>query len=1068
MSPSTRKKLLIGGGLVGVVIVALLVAPSFFDLNKYKPELVSQVKKATGRDLVLDGPVTLSLLPVPAVGVSQVRFVNVPGAKNPNMVEVKSITVKPSLLALLGGNVEVSEVTLVEPKIVLEVNAEGKPNWEFAPSVEEAKPAAAKSSSPTPLSLGALTIENGTLLFNDSKAGLSITAERANFTASVGSLDGPYSLAGSATLNGAPLKLDLSVGAKDTNGYATSVSLEANGKLGFKGTLSELGPNARIGGVATVSADSLTNFITTLMSLAGQPAPPLPPLFASKFSFNGSIDASQTDFAAKDFKMALGESSSSGALAVKLKPALAVDAKLVTPKLDLDKTLAELSAPANAPAAAAATPSAGTPPAAKTTGTSILDGVTAKGSVEIGEVIYNKQSIRNVAIELDAKGGAVAVPRLTATLPGDMVLQAKSTMAGDPARPTVSGDFSLVGPKLRDTLKWLDVDVSSVPADKLTKVSLKGSMASSGGNIQVTDGVFELDDLKGTGGVVATMSVPLSVVAHVEIDTLDADSYLPKPGDAKQPAAAAKPAAPAANQAEAAGPTVGLKLKIAKVLYNKETIGGVDVDVGLQGSTLKLNQFDVSNLGGARLAVRGSVANFSAPTRHPDIAFNFDAPDIDRVLKIFGGSTATGLGKVTASGGAAGTAELMNLRELTVASGGDTVKMNGTVSMPGAATGTPSSVGYKGSFAVNNQTVECVVDVKVADRPMITVDLKTASLDLDKLQTRGAAPARPAAPARGQAAAAPAAATPIDTGPMRNVDASLKLVAGTLISSPLRINNADLALNLKNGVLTLQHFKGGLFGGSIDFSGTIDGSKPALAIDLKGDAKAINLGEVLRSSSGTNVFGGRVRVTVDGQLNATGITLKGSGSTSEQISSSMVGGMQLGGHVFAGADKALIALGTGGANAIGGVVDNTLGNLLGAVGQRSPTNMLTAASVLLERFVNRNNPISGHLDIANGVLSDKSLVISGDRAAANIVTHTNLVQKTTATTVNFVLSEDPSAAYIVATINGPLANPSYGVSRGSAKDPPGVVNTLTNSVPNVIPGIGNVLPKVPIPNIFGR
>ena len=77
--------------------------------------------------------------------------------------------------------------------------------------------------------------------------------------------------------------------------------------------------------------------------------------------------------------------------------------------------------------------------------------------------------------------------------------------------------------------------------------------------------------------------------------------------------------------------------------------------------------------------------------------------------------------------------------------------------------------------------------------------------------------------------------------------------------------------------------------------------------------------------------------------------------------------------------------------------------------------------------------------------------------------------------MNFVLAEDPSAAYIVATINGPFANPSYGVTRGSAKDPPGVVNTLTNAVPNVVPGIGNVvpgvgnvLPKLPIPNIFGR
>jgi len=72
MSPSKRNKLLIGiGGAVGLLVVVLLIAPSFFDLNKYKPELVSEVKKATGRDLVLDGPVTLSLLPTPSVGVSK-------------------------------------------------------------------------------------------------------------------------------------------------------------------------------------------------------------------------------------------------------------------------------------------------------------------------------------------------------------------------------------------------------------------------------------------------------------------------------------------------------------------------------------------------------------------------------------------------------------------------------------------------------------------------------------------------------------------------------------------------------------------------------------------------------------------------------------------------------------------------------------------------------------------------------------------------------------------------------------------------------------------------------------
>jgi uncharacterized protein involved in outer membrane biogenesis len=218
MALSMRRNLAVGAGGAALLVAALLVAPFLIDMNAYKPEIAAQVRQATGRDLVIDGSVSLSLLPTPSVTVTGVKFFNAPGSKNPNMVEVKSVGVRPSLASLLVGDVEVSQVTLVEPKIVLEVNAEGKPNWEFAPSVAEAKPAAPKPASPKPLSLGRLNIENGTLIFSDSKAGLSIAADKANVTASVGSMDGPYTLAGHATVNDAALKVDLSVGAKGPGG----------------------------------------------------------------------------------------------------------------------------------------------------------------------------------------------------------------------------------------------------------------------------------------------------------------------------------------------------------------------------------------------------------------------------------------------------------------------------------------------------------------------------------------------------------------------------------------------------------------------------------------------------------------------------------------------------------------------------------------------------------------------------------------------------------------------------------------------------------------------------------
>ena len=1076
MTPTTRKRLLIGGGgIVALLVVALVALPALIDVNSYKPLIVSQVKTATGRELAIDGPISLSIFPTPTVSVTGVKFFNAGGSKNANMVEVKSVTVKPSLLALLGGNIEVSEVTLVEPKIVLEINAEGKPNWEFAPSVAEAKPAAAKPSSPRPLSLGRLTIDNGTLIFSDSKAGVSVVAEKANFTASVGSIDGPYSLAGDASINGAPLRLDLAVGVRGSNGHTADLALQAGGgRLGFKGTLSELGAAAKISGMASASADSLTTFVGTLVTLAGQPAPALPALLAGKFSFDGAVDVSQTAFAARDFKIALGQDNGSGSLSVALKPKLAVEGKIAVPKLDLDRWLAALQQPASAAAPsgpAASTPRAPGPSGPATASQSFLGDLTAKVAFEVGEVIYNKQPVRNVVLEIDAKGGAVAVPKLSATLPGDMVLQAQSTLTGDAARPGVTGQFSLVGPKLRETLSWLAVDLSSVPPSKLQKLSLRGRMSSTGGNVQVSDAVFELDDLKGSGGVTVTFTVPLSIVTSVSLDTLDLDSFLVPVAARQKPAAASGASAPPPTLA-VAGPSVGLKAKVARLIYNKETIQGVDVDVALQGTTFRLNDVKVSNLGGGRLAVRGTVANYSAPLPRADIAFNFEAPDMSRVLKVAGTTGPADLGAVSASGGVAGTPEQLTLRDLSVSAMGQSVKANGTLALPGASKGAPQSAAYKGNLVLNGQAVDGSIDARLTGRTTINADLRASVLDLDRIGGGGGAPARPAA--RGQAAS-----RPIDTAPLRSIDGSLKLVAGTLVSSPLRIGNADLAASLKDGILTVQNFKGSLYGGSLALAGTVNATRPALSFDFKGDANNIILGEMLRSTSGTNQFGSAIKVTVDGKLNANGITLRGGGTTSDQIRASMAGGAQLGGHVFIGADRALQMLGSMAAGAASTVIDQTLGNVLGTVGQRgmTPTNMLNAISLVLNRFVNHDSPIGGQIDIAGGVLTDKGLTVQGNRATARISTRTNLGASTTDTTVNFYIAEDGSAPYLITTARGSMSSPSLNVTRGSAKDPPGMASTLPGTQQlqqleqQILPGQQrSIIPNIPIPlpNIFGR
>jgi hypothetical protein len=160
--------------------------------------------------------------------------------------------------------------------------------------------------------------------------------------------------------------------------------------------------------------------------------------------------------------------------------------------------------------------------------------------------------------------------------------------------------------------------------------------------------------------------------------------------------------------------------------------------------------------------------------------------------------------------------------------------------MPGAAR--PAvDVGYKGSVTANGQTIEGTVDAEVADRPSITADLKTSLLDLDKIG--GTATCGAGARATGGGSGGAAA---IDTRqcvprcPVAGCRHPGKLAVAHLQRRPRRDAQGWRAHHLALG---------GLYGGALELSGTVNGSQPGhLSFDFKGDANGIYVGEMLRST----------------------------------------------------------------------------------------------------------------------------------------------------------------------------------------------------------------------------
>jgi len=110
-------------------------AASFINPTQITKLLSSSIKEATGRELQISGPVTLSFFPGISVKAEQVTLSNTSWASNPNFLTFKQIELNISLLSLLGGNVEISRIGLQGLEVNLQTNKVGDGNWILSPPV---------------------------------------------------------------------------------------------------------------------------------------------------------------------------------------------------------------------------------------------------------------------------------------------------------------------------------------------------------------------------------------------------------------------------------------------------------------------------------------------------------------------------------------------------------------------------------------------------------------------------------------------------------------------------------------------------------------------------------------------------------------------------------------------------------------------------------------------------------------------------------------------------------------------------------------------------------------------
>ncbi|MFC1856572.1 AsmA family protein [Thermodesulfobacteriota bacterium] len=223
MKKYAKWALIIIGGLTALVILALLLAPMFIDIQEYKPLIEKKVTEATGRPFKLAGDLQLSFFPWAGMSFSELHLGNPSGYETADMLAIQSFEVRVKLLPLFSKDIQVKRFVLKGFQIALEKNKEGRGNWEGLgqpaeklPYESEKKTAPAQKPMETlpikSMHIGEFSIQGGKLLWIDHTKGER--REITDFTLNLMdvSLERPIQLAFSAAVDGRNLSLKGTVG----------------------------------------------------------------------------------------------------------------------------------------------------------------------------------------------------------------------------------------------------------------------------------------------------------------------------------------------------------------------------------------------------------------------------------------------------------------------------------------------------------------------------------------------------------------------------------------------------------------------------------------------------------------------------------------------------------------------------------------------------------------------------------------------------------------------------------------------------------------------------------------
>lgn len=498
--------------LVILVIVAIVVIPMVVDPNDYKDEIIAQVKEATGRDLTIRDPLSLSVFPSLAIQLGGVTLSNAKGFADLSFVEVEHLDLKVAVMPILEKRLEVDTVVLKGLKLNLAKNSKGVTNWDdladsssdsTAPASSASSDGASESSAADGFALAVkgIQIDDASIDWDDKQAGQHYRLENVSLTTGqltsgdpvpvqlgiqftdavsglIAELELNATVTASSDLQAIEIPgLSLSLDAKGGDLPAAGVDIDLTAGLAVdmaKDSFSLANMKIQGSGVS-VTGGIMGSGLKTSPSVTGQlKLAELDPKAMMKLlsiklqtadesvltSLSGDVSFAYKNngLLLKPLKMKLDDSSLVGEINLVSFEGPVVHADLTLDQIDIDRYLPPKSDPVAATATASATKEPVT--SNKSSGVNPLAGLLAldlRAKASIGRLKVSNVRMQDVLVTINSKDGVLNAKPIKANLYGGQLNSSVSIDARQKT-PRIHEKANLVGVQISPLLKDLTGD----------------------------------------------------------------------------------------------------------------------------------------------------------------------------------------------------------------------------------------------------------------------------------------------------------------------------------------------------------------------------------------------------------------------------------------------------------------------------------------------------------------------------------------------------------------------------------------------------------------------------------